>query len=434
MTRRRNMWVEPNGRQYALQLLTKSADEVRVDAIARGEEELFDLAHAMHRKEPVPAFLHSALCAMSLPTRRPTGDDEFKPIIRQDRNYSLAITPKPRLVRQPDGQVELVNLGVPFGSYPRIILIHILSQAVRKQTRNIYLGGSFRDMMRRFGYEGASRGQRGQTDLLREQLDRLLACEWMIHWAHEDAATLESAFKVNEVKLSHDYSGLNSPDGSFNRELRLSETFYEHLRDHAVRFDMNAVHALRRKPTAIDLYSYLSYRLPRIPQGKTVELDYEQLGAHIGNNIADKAKLRQTIKRTLEVVATVYGHAQIDMGAYKVKLQRSSPPVADAVRVVSTGIPDAQSKGTREQIPPATTLRAVEPLLELPEGNIRFAHGAEVFRQIIKRNTPADQQMVIDAYRTFIRSKGQSLPTGDRLLKSFEGFCRSYRMPGDRLL
>jgi len=431
MARRRETWVEPSGRQYALQLLTRGVDEVRLDALAHGQEDLFEAAHAMHSKEPVPAFLHSALCAMSLPTRRPTGEDEFKPIIRQDRNYSLAITPKPRLVRGADGKAQMVNLGVPFGSYPRIILIHILSQAVKKQTRDIYLGGSFRDMMRRFGYEGASRGQRGQTDLLREQLDRLLACEWMIHWAHEDAATQENAFKVNEVKLSHDYAGMNSPDGSFNRELRLSETFYEHLRDHAVRFDMNAVHALRRKPTAIDLYSYLSYRLPRIPAGKTVELDYDQLGAHIGNNIADKAKMRQTIKRTLEVVATVYGHAQIDMGAYKVRLQRSAPPITDTVKVVSAGVPKLEAPKRK---PTILVEDGPDPDLALPEGSIRFGPSAEVFREIIARHTKADMQMVVDAYRSFIRGKGDPLPTGRRLLASFEGFCRSFKTTGERLI
>jgi hypothetical protein len=44
-------------------------------------------------EEPVPNFLHSALCAMSLPVRRPT--DETAPIIRRDGQYALAITPRP---------------------------------------------------------------------------------------------------------------------------------------------------------------------------------------------------------------------------------------------------------------------------------------------------------------------------------------------------
>lgn len=402
-------------------------ETVRSSAEAHGEVDLFQTAFEMHGSEPVPAFLHSALCAMSLPTRRPKGDDEFKPIIRQDRNYSLAITPKPRLVKGPDGKATLVNLGVPFGAYPRVALISILTQAVRQQSRDIYLGGSFRDMMKRFGYEGASRGQRGQTDLFKDQLDRLLACEWMIHWENDNVSTKENAFNVSEVKLSHDYGGVNGPDGALSRELRLSESFYEHLRQHAVRFDMSAIHALRSKPTAIDLYTYLAYRLPRIGNGRSVELDYVQLAAHMGNQIENVTKLRQTIRRTLDVVSSVYKDARIEIGDRKVRLSHSPPPVPDAVKIVSTGIPKASEKlSAGEGGGAQLNLVAAEPL-RFPTGSIRYGDHAEPLRQAIRRHTDADIQNVADAYRGFMKGIGKDLPTGDALLRSFEGFCKKYR-------
>lgn len=431
MANRRDRWGLPHGSQYALDLLTTDEASVRSSAEAHGEVDLFEAAFAMHGAEPVPAFLHSALCAMSLPTRRPRGDDEFKPIIRQDRNYSLAITPKPRLVKGPDGKATLVNLGVPFGAYPRVALISILTQAVRQQSRDIYLGGSFRDMMKRFGYEGASRGQRGQTDLFKEQLDRLLACEWMIHWEDDNVSTRENAFNVSEVKLSHDYGGVNGPDGALSRELRLSESFYEHLRQHAVRFDMSAIHALRAKPTAIDLYTYLAYRLPRIGKGKSVELDYVQLAAHMGNQIENVTKLRQTIRRTLDVVSSVYKDARIEIGDRKVRLSQSPPPVPDAIKIVSAGIPkgpDSSAKANRA----APVIQLVEEAsLTFPEAGIRFAPNAEPLRQIIRRHTKADIQIVADAYRGFMKSIDKALPVGDALVRSFEGFCKKYRGSSD---
>ena len=427
MSDRRERWEQPSGRQYALQLLTTDQDVVRSGAEAHGEVDLFDAAFAMHGAEPVPAFLHSALCAMSLPTKRPRGDDEFKPIIRQDRNYSLAITPKPRLVKGADGKATLVNLGVPFGAYPRVALISILTQAVRQQSRDIYLGGSFRDMMKRFGYEGASRGQRGQTDLFKDQLDRLLACEWMIHWEDENVSTKENAFNVSEVKLSHDYGGVNGPDGALSRELRLSESFYEHLRQHAVRFDMSAIHALKSKPTAIDLYTYLAYRLPRIAKGKSVELDYVQLAAHMGNQIENPTKLRQTIRRTLDVVSSVYKDARIEIGDRKVRLSHSPPPVPDALKIASAGIPRLKGEGApaSEKSPALAVVVAEE--IEFPLGGVRFGPQGEIFRTIIRRHTDADVQMVADAYRGFMKGIGKHLPTGDSLLRSFEGFCKKYR-------
>ena len=88
-------------------------------------------------EEPAPSFLHSALCAMSLPVRRPA--DEAAPIIRQDGQYTLAITPRP-VLRPENGQQKLRVLGVPYGSLPRLILIHVMTQAVRSQSRQIALG------------------------------------------------------------------------------------------------------------------------------------------------------------------------------------------------------------------------------------------------------------------------------------------------------
>ncbi|MFZ3482157.1 replication protein RepA [Sphingomonas sp. 3-13AW] len=420
-------WSDPDGKQYALQLASEDAGEVRRRAEAHGHGELFDVAFHKHGTKPAPAFLHSVLCAMSLPARRPKGGNEFKPIIRQDRNYSLAITPKPRLKRGADGNVELVNLGVPYGSYPRIILITVLTQAVLQKSRDVYLGGSVRDMMRRFGFETASRGVRGQTDMFIEQLDRLLACEWMIQWDDRSVETAESAFKVNEVKLSHEYAGMNNPDGSFNRELRISEAFYEHLQSHAVRFDMNAIHAIRRKPTAIDLYTYLVFRLPRIPEGKPVELTYEQLAEHMGNDISNPAKIKQTIRKNLDLVSGVYPEARVEMSKDKVRLHNSKRPVPDIKIVQSAGIPPLIGSGV-PKAEKAPMLAAVEDVdLVFPSGSLRFSVAAEPFLLIAKKHgNNYDVDNIAESYRNFMKSKGE-MPTGSRLLRSFEGFCRSYK-------
>ena len=427
MVRSTRGWSAPEGQQYALRLATSDPEAVRLEAAASGNLPLFDAALAKHVSEPVPAFLHSVLCAMSLPTKRPKGDLEFQAITRRDRNYLLAITPKPVFRRAPNGEMELQNLGVPFGAYPRIILINILSQAVLKKTRNIYLGGSFRDMMRRFGYEGASRGQRGQTDRLKEQMDRLLACEWMIHWEDQNFGEAESAFKVNEVKLSHEYAGLNGTDGSFNRELRLAEAFYDHLQEHAVRFDMNAIYALRNKPTAIDLYTYLAFRLPRIQQGKPVELDYTQLAAHMGNKIEAASKIRQTLKLALNLVGSVYPEARVDVGDMKVRLHKSPSPMPDLVKLVgSAGIPPKASK--KKAITQSSKApEADEIVVTFPSGSLRFGAANAPFLAIARQHGNGyDVDGIAESYRGFLRSKGQN-PTGDRLMRSFEGFCRSYR-------
>lgn len=164
----------PIGQRYARQAIVTPREDLRLEAVRNGHLPILEAMQAVNDADLVPAYLHSALCAMSLPARRPK--DEMAPIIREDGRYTLAITPKP-ILRREGGEMKMTSLGVPFGSYPRVILIYIMSEAVRTGSRNVYLGGSFAEWLRRLGYTNASHGSRGTASLLRGQLDRLLACD-----------------------------------------------------------------------------------------------------------------------------------------------------------------------------------------------------------------------------------------------------------------
>ena len=139
----------PLGQQVHALLKGSGQNAAQQHAVELGDPELFDRVQAVALEEPIPSFLHSALCAMSLPVRRP--EDENAPIIRQDGQYTLAITPRP-VLRRIDGQQKMHILGVPYGSLPRLVLIHIMTEAVRTRSRHIVLGSSFTDWMRRMGF------------------------------------------------------------------------------------------------------------------------------------------------------------------------------------------------------------------------------------------------------------------------------------------
>ena len=85
---------------------------------------------------------------MSLPVFRPK--DEAAPIFRQDGKYSLAVTPR-SVLRRENGKSIMKVLGMPYGVYPRVILIYIMTQAVRNNSRDIYLGQNLSDWLRRLG-------------------------------------------------------------------------------------------------------------------------------------------------------------------------------------------------------------------------------------------------------------------------------------------
>lgn len=356
----------PLGQKVHAALVRQGAAGAAALAREAGQPDLFDRVNAVATEEPIPSFLHSALCAMSLPVRRPA--DDAAPILRQDGQYTLAITPKPVLVGEA-GQQRLVPLGVPYGSLPRLILIHIMSQAVRGRTRQIRLGESFTDWMRRMGYRTISYGPRGSATLIRQQLDRLLACEWMIRWHDEDADGVRE-FGIKEIKLTTQYSGSDRPGGSFLREILLTEAFYDHLKDHAVPLNENAIRQLRDSPTALDLYTWLAYRLPRIGTRRPATLSWQQLAAHFGNEGNNIRKFRQTLRDAWDrQVSAVYPEARVDFDSGLVRLHPSPPPLQQTV-----------IRGATLQLVAGTEVSPAPPAAEQPPA-VPAARFLEALRQ-----------------------------------------------------
>ena len=311
------------GQQVHAVLIAQGKDAALALARDAGQPDLFERVNAVAAESPVPSFLHSALCAMSLPVRRPA--DDLSPIIRHDGQYTLAITPRAVL---PVKGAQLVTLGVPYGALPRVILIHIMSQAVRSRSRQVHLGATFTDWMRRMGYRTISYGPRGSATLIRQQLDRLLACEWMIRWNGENADGSKE-FGIKEIKLSNEYVGFDGPSGTFAREIRLTEEFFEHLRDHAVPLDENAIRQLRDSPTALDLYTWLAYRLPRLNLRRPAVLTWQQMAAHFGNDGTHIRKFRQTVRDAWERhVSAVYPEARAEFDGTLIRLHASPAPLS----------------------------------------------------------------------------------------------------------
>lgn len=314
----------PLGQQVHLALVENGADAAVILAKNAGHPDLFDRVHAVATQSPAPNFLHSALCAMSLPVRRPP--DEHAPIIRQDGQYTLVITPKP-MVTKINGDQKLYSLGVPYGSLPRLVLIHIMTEAVRTKSRHVVLGTSFTDWMRRMGFRTISYGPRGSATLIREQLDRLLACEWMIRWDN-DTAQGNHEFGIREIKLTNEYVGIDRKSGGFMREIFMTEGFFDHLCEHAVPLNEHAIRQLRDSATALDLYTWLAYRLPRISVKRPQSISWHQLAVHFGNDGKNIRKFRQTIRDAWERhVSGVYPEAKAEFDTAVVKLYASPAPL-----------------------------------------------------------------------------------------------------------
>lgn len=393
--------TKPLGHQYALAMIAGGEEEVRTLADHAGSQITLDAFLRVQDEDPVPAFLHSALCAMSLPTKRPK--DETQPIIREDGRYALAINPRP-VLQEIDGKKVMRSLCVPFGSYPRVALIYILSQAVQQRSRDVFLGRNFTDWMRRLGYQTISYGPRGTANLMKQQVDRLLACEWQIRW--DGADTDQNAFAVRDVKISNEYAGSLDKDGAFAREIRMSEVFYQHLVEHAVPLNEVAIRELKGTPTALDLYTYLAYRLPRVTMDRGQAISWDQLAKHLGN-AADSKRFRQTVRETMQLVSSVYPNANVDVSGRKVVLYPSPAPlekklVGAHLRLVGV----EPRKPNRKNAPKAEAVQIESgskqkvELLPFPTGSLQYGRREEAFLRIGRdKGAPWDVDLMAGEFR-----------------------------------
>lgn len=277
------------------------------------ERRLIQAVAEFREQEPVASYLHSALCTMSLPTRRPA--DEYEPVIRHDGKYSLMINPRD----YPGPGGTRVRVGVPFGAKARLVLIQIMSEAVRTNSREVFLGRSLSHWMRRLGYKSFSGGPQGTMTLFREQVLRLSRCEWTIRRDGENASQL------TDVRLTDDLLLWAADGGEFVEAIELNPRFHEHLKEHAVPLDERALGQLKDSPTALDLYVWLVYRLPRL--SRPTALTWDQVMTHFGNDYAAPRQFRHELRKLLPKVLAFYPGAKIDMAENLVRLYPSPPAV-----------------------------------------------------------------------------------------------------------
>ena len=170
---------------------------------------------------------------------------------------------------------------LPFGTNPRLILAWVSTEAVRTRSRDIVLGRSLSEFMRKLGI--SSTDGRGQARL-RNQMERLFSCS--VSMTYKDNNRQTSALAVL-ADFTDFWWNPKQPDqaGLWESKVRLSEAFFNEAIRHPVPLDMNTLKALKRSPLGLDLYLWLTYRIFTLksPQRLTWPHLYRQFGAHPDN-------------------------------------------------------------------------------------------------------------------------------------------------------
>jgi hypothetical protein len=205
--------------------------------LTRHKQKLLDASTAIRSEPPDRInFLHAVQCQCGIPYKNP-GDD-VREWDRKQGNASLRIEAGSALDPKTN---EFVKLGLPYGEKPRLVLIHLATEAVRLGTPVIDVEDSMTAFARSLGME--TNGQ--QLRSLKEQLARLAASTVRMGTVEEGRAIQVNTQFVSAFDL---WFPKQDQRVLWSSTVRLSEEYFQILGEHAVPLDHRAVAALSSSP------------------------------------------------------------------------------------------------------------------------------------------------------------------------------------------
>ena len=185
-------------------------------------------------------FMARLMMLCSLPRTNPGNQHQYK---RVNGPYTLIMT-------------AVGQTGLPFGNLPRLLLAWVCTEAVRTQSRELFLGPSLSGFMRRLDMAPIGGGSRGARTRLLDQMRRLFNAH--IQLAYEDEQVSAS---INSPVASRTEFWWNERKASerlgWESKIEVGEKFFHEIIRHPVPLDLNTLTALKRSTLGLDLYLWL---------------------------------------------------------------------------------------------------------------------------------------------------------------------------------
>ena len=277
----------------------------RIIAIAA---DMTEAAASVGSAASAAGHVYSGWCMLGLPYRRPKGEKDQ--IWRITTDYA-DITVQSGTIKRDDGTTEYA--GVPYGSYARMALIALQSEALEQGSRNIELGETAYDALKRLGLPDGGK----VAEMALGQIEKLARC----HVSFRIGTELKG-LEINERLVeAFEYD----TDGKvFIKRVRLSTAFYEGLRRHPVAIDRSAVQRIRNSPVALDIYIWLSYRLPALE--RETPITWSALHKQFGHGIGVMRFFKRPFAENLVLARSVYPTANFSLTPAGIVLRPSPPP------------------------------------------------------------------------------------------------------------
>ena len=265
--------------------------------------------------DPDLGFMARLMALCCLPRTNPGNRKEYKRVNGPYRLYMQA---------GPENKL-------PYGNLPRLLLAWASTEVVRTQSRELVLGSSLAEFMRKLGVSSDSGGSRGDRTRLRNQMKRLFNASVRLIYENEHGEASVSSLVADRTEL---WWNERKPDEQtlWESKIRLGEDFFNEIINHPVPIDMNTLKALKRCALGLDLYLWLTYRTfaLRAPQRLTWRQLYRQFGADPAkaNNKFTVRSFREKVLRELKKIKLAWPELNYSTAPGVLILHPSTPTIA----------------------------------------------------------------------------------------------------------
>ena len=271
------------------------------------------------------AYQHTVLCQTSMPYRDPGAA-----VRTWKRDQGIAVLEiQAGRAFHPEKE-DFVDLSLPFGSKPRLILSHLNAEALKQGSSIIAVEETMTAFVRRIlGF--SPNGQ--QIRAFKDHLGRL------------STAIIRLAVRTEERAVQVDSKIVTAFDLWFPKDERqrvlwpstvcLSEDYFRSLQKHAVPLDERALGALSHSAMALDIYTWLAQRLHRIPEGRPQFIPWTAIKNQFGQGHKRMNNFKAVFRVALKQVLSQYQAANIEENGRGITLRNSPPPVAKKLYLVN---------------------------------------------------------------------------------------------------
>ena len=280
--------------------------------LSPAERRLIDVGIFTSARPPCGAelsFMHAGFTQVSLPRTKCDGREYF---------HRIGDT----WLRLTAGSISIdgkeIPCDLPYGALSRLALARINTHVVRTGSREVPIARSAASWLRSLGKSES----KGHSDRARKMLGDLSACQLTL--GRGNRTTKESIVRCVQGWAA-------GPDGrQWPTAIEVTRDYAEDLKNHAVPLDFRALQALSGSSLALDIYTWLSYRLHRVKTTEriswgAIEAQFATADEGVGEW---RGSWRRAFRRQLRAVQAVYAGEAVTTDTVGVVIKHCKPPVA----------------------------------------------------------------------------------------------------------